>query len=62
MHHGAAVLDLVLLGVVDQRVLVAGRLHGVVTLLQLESNSIRLGMFPVRNWIIKCNEMYLQRG
>ena len=44
VHHGGAALDGVLLRVIDQRVSVAGGLHGVVTVLQLESNSIRLGM------------------
>ena len=35
VHHSLAVLDGVLLSVVDQRVPVTGGLHGVVALLQL---------------------------
>ena len=49
VHHSLAVLDGVLLGVVDQRVPVTGGLHGVVALLQLESYSIGL-----RNTIVQC--------
>ena len=49
MHHITAVLDVVLLGVVDQRVLVTGGLHGIITILKLESYSIRLRLRWYKN-------------
>ena len=49
MHHITAVLDVVLLGVIDQGVLVTGGLYSIVTFLKLESHSIRLRI-TMRNW------------
>ena len=42
VHHGGAALDGVLLRVIDQRVPVAGGLHCIITLLQLEGDIVRL--------------------
>ena len=49
MHHSTAVLDVVLLGVIDQGVLVTGGLYSIVTFLKLQSHSIRLRI-TMRNW------------
>ena len=49
VHHDAAVGNVLLLSVVDERVTIAGGLDGVVTFLKLQGNCISL---PIRSSVL----------